>query len=101
MVPRTDALTPIEGGQRWTRRLASGVRRHRHGPRTGSFKAAQWPGVQSGIPFEGKPTQITPGQKVIMGSVVILSGLQGRAGHRGGGGGVGVRVGAINLTGGD
>lgn len=100
-VPRTDALTPIEGGQRWTRRLASGVRRHRHGSRTGSFKAAQWPGVQRGIPFEGKPTQITLGQKVIMGSVVILSGLQGRAGHRGGGSGVGVRVEAINLTGGD
>lgn len=67
-----------------------------------SFKAAQWPGVQRGIPFEGKPTQITPGQKVIMGSAVILSGLQGRAGHRGGGGGgVAVRVEAINLTGGD
>lgn len=65
------------------------------------FKAAQWPGVQRGIPFEGKPTQITPGQKVIMGSAVISSGLQGRAGQRRGGGGVGVGVRAINLTGGD
>lgn len=77
---RADALTSIEGGQRWTRRLASGVRRHKYSQRTRSFKAASRPGVQRGIPFEGKPTQITAGQKVIMGSAVILSGLRGQAG---------------------
>lgn len=86
--PRTDALTSLGGGQRWTRRLASGVRRHKYSQRTWSFKAASQPGVQRGIPFEGTPTQITAGQKVIMGSAVILSGLRGQAGHKDGGGAV-------------